>query len=482
MKIDALIFLLVACLTTTIGCSPFKPASRAPAGKDLPEKFSLYTGESKADTRWWQSFGSVELNHLIATGLTDNLSLQESWARLNQSRALAAQAGADRFPDLTGTAGAGTSRIKSGSGSSVGFSTYSLGLISSYELDLWGRLSANRQTAALNVSATREDLNTATISIAAEITVRWLGIISSRMQKELLEKQLRTNETILELVQLRFHNAMVSALDVYQQKQLVENVKAEMPLVEEKEKLLLHDLAVLLGKPPGANLNITAARFPELLPLPSLGLPADLLSARPDIRAAGKRLEAADWQITSARANRLPSISLSAQAGYGQSELDLLFDNWLLNLSASLTAPLLDGGFRKAEVDRTRAVADEKLAVYRDAVLEAIKEVEDALVSEEKKREHIEGLRQVIDTAEVALEEAGARYRNGVSDYLPVLTQLLSVQTLEKNLILRQENRLATRVSLHRAMGGSWPTELSPPDTQRVSDRGLPTAVKNPGP
>lgn len=466
MKINTLIFLVFYCLITTVGCSPFKPASRALIQKDLPEKFSLYTGENKSDTQWWQSFGSAELNRLIETGLAGNLPLKETWARLDQARARAAKVGADRFPDLTGTVGAGTNRSKGGSGASVGTRTYSLGLASSYELDLWGRLQAARQAAALDVAATREDFNTAAISIAAEIAVRWLGIISSRMQKELLEKQLRTNETILELVQLRFRNAMVSALDIYQQKQLVENVKAEMPLVEEKEKLLLHDLAVLLGKPPGTSLNTTAARFPELLPLPPFGLPADLLSARPDIRAAGKRLEAADWQIASARANRLPSISLSAQAIYGQSELDILFDNWLLNLSASLTAPLFDGGSRKAEVARTRAVADEKLAVYRNAVLKAIKEVEDALVSEEKQQEHIEGLRQVIDTAGMALDEAGARYRNGVSDYLPVLTQLLSVQTLEKNLILRQENRLVTRVSLHRAMGGAWPAELSPPDTQ----------------
>ncbi len=472
MKINTLILMVFFCLMTTIGCSPFKPASRAPVKTDLPEKFSLYTGEINTDTQWWQSFGSAELRRLIETGLSDNLPLQEIWARLNQSRALAAKVGANRFPDLTGLVGAGTSRSKSGSGTSISAEAYSLGLASSYELDLWGRLQAERQAATLDVAATREDLNTAALSIAAEVAVRWLRTISSRMQKELLEKQLRTNETILELVQLRFRNAMVSGLDVYQQRQVVENVKAEIPLVEEKEKLLLHELAVLLGKPPGASLNIISTRFPELPSLPPFGLPADLLSARPDIRAAGKRLEAADWQITSARANRLPSISLSARARYGESELDILFDNWLLNLSASLTAPLLDGGYRKAEVDRTRAVADERLAAYRDTVLNAIKEVEDALLSENKQQEHIEGLKQVIDTAGKALEEAGVRYRNGIIDYLPVLTQLLSVQSLKKNLILRQESHLATRIALHRALGGAWPAELIAPDNaSRMSGR-----------
>lgn len=467
MRIHLFIAILLLNLTVLTGCTPFKPIARQSTPEDLPDKFSLYTGESAPDRRWWLSMGSNELNRLIETSLSDNLSLRETWARLAQSRAVAAKAGASRFPDLTGTAGAGTSRRQSGTGASTGAEAFSIGLASSYELDLWGRLQAEREAAALDVVASREDLNTAAISIAGEVAVRWIGIISSRMQKKLLEKQQQANETILELVELRFRNAMVSALDVYQQKQLVENVQAEIPLVEEKEKLLLHELAVLLGKPPGAELNVTADRFPDLPALPVVGLPAGLLSARPDIRAAGRRLEAADWQISAARANRLPSVSLSARARYGESDLDTLFDTWLLNLSASLAAPLLDGGFRKAEVDRTRAVMDQKLALYRDTVLKAVKEVEDALVREDKQQANIEGLQQVNKTARNALREAGARYRNGISDYLPVLTQLLSVQSLENTLILRQENRMVTRIALHRALGGAWPAELSPPDKQR---------------
>ncbi len=465
MRIHLLIVILLLNLTVLAGCSPFKPATRTAPPKDIPDKFSLYTGESTPDRQWWLNFGSAELNRLIKTGLADNLSFRETWARLAQSRAVATRTGASRYPDLTGSASAGTSRSQSGTRSAVGAEVFSLGLASSYELDLWGRLQAERQAAALEVVATREDLNTAAISLAAEIASRWLGVISSRKQKALLEKQLGTNETILELVALRFRNAMVSALDVYQQKQLVESVQAEIPLVEEKERLLLHELAVLLGKPPGADLNVATDRFPALPTLPAVGLPAGLLSARPDIRAAGRRLEAADWQIAVARANRLPTISLSARARYGESgDLDTLFDAWLLNLSASLTAPLLDGGIRKAEVDRTRAVVNQKLAVYRDTVLNAIKEVEDALVSEDKQQAHIAGLQQIIATARKALEEASVRYRNGISDYLPVLSQLLSVQSLENKLILRQETRLATRIALHRALGGAWPTDLLSPD------------------
>jgi NodT family efflux transporter outer membrane factor (OMF) lipoprotein len=255
---------------------------------------------------------------------------------------------------------------------------------------------------------------------------------------------------------------MVSALDVYQQKQIVESVRAEIPLVEAQEQLLRHELAVLLGKPPRTFLSITREDLPIPTELPDTGLPADLLSARPDLRAAGMRLKAADWQVASARANRLPAISLTARARYGESDMDVLFDNWLLSLAGNLTAPIFDGNRRAAEVDRTMAVADENLAAYRQTVLTAIKEVEDALISESKRREHIKGLEKEADTAQKALVEAGNRYRNGLTDYLPVLTQLLTFQGLERDLIQQKTNLLITRVNLYRALGGTWTESLTP--------------------
>ena len=158
--------------------------------------------------------------------------------------------------------------------------------------------------------------------------------------------------------------------------------------------------------------------------------------------------------MAAARANRLPEINLTAQAVYGKGALDVLFDTWLLSLAGNLVAPIFDGKRRAAEVDRTLAISDENLLAYREAVLTAIKEVEDAMVSESKQREHIDSLKLVVATARKALEEAGIRYRNGLTDYLPVLTQLLTVQRLERDLIQKRANLLIARVSLYRALGG----------------------------
>jgi outer membrane protein TolC len=184
------------------------------------------------------------------------------------------------------------------------------------------------------------------------------------------------------------------------------------------------------------------------------------LSARPDIRAAMLRLEAADWSVSGARADRLPTIRLTGSAAYQAGELDSLFDNWLFNLAAGLTAPLFDGRQRSAEVERRRAVVDEALAAYCRTILNAVREVENALVDEQKLREHLLGLNAQLSAARSALDEARQRYRSGLNDYLPVLTQLVSVQNLERTIINRTADLLVARVDLFRALGGGWPQEL----------------------
>lgn len=453
-------FLLITMVVVFVSCS-FKPNIRKNPAGELPQSFSMATEGADRPDRWWETFQDPELNHLVEQAFSENLTLKETWARLKQVQAVAIQAGASLYPDLSLATGAARTRQRIDAGSSSGSSTqtikdYSLGLISGYELDLWGRIRSEEQAALLEASASQEDVNTAAMTLAAEVTENYINILSQRMQKRLLQEQLETNLTYLELVELRFRKSMASALDVYQQQQIVEQIKTKIPPVEAKEMLLMHEMALLLGKPPLAPIWISKEALPEATELPTTGLPLNLLTTRPDVRAAGLRLQGADWDVATARANRLPAIRLTANASYGAGELDLLFDNWMLGLAANLTAPLFDGKHRAAEVDRTKAVVDEKLSALRRTVLTAIKEVEDALVSEKKQLQHIEALERQISAARKALNEARERYRKGMNDYLPVLTQLLTVQGLERDTIQRKAELLNYRVSLYRALGGSW--------------------------
>jgi multidrug efflux system outer membrane protein len=445
-------------------CAPFAPAPRSGLEEaPLPDSFSIQESIYDPRQRWWETMGDEELNSFVDEALAGNQTLLSYWARFERAQALARKAGADLKPSLTGDAGASYTKIHTGDAGSTENENYALGLIASYEVDLWGRIRAIHESALLEAEASREDLNGAAMTVAAEVSDRWIAILSQRLQRQLLEQQLVTNTTYLDLVELRFRKSLASALDVFQQRQLVERVRAQLPLIEMQERMLENQLAVLLGRMPNQAPRISRQALPVIAAVPAAGLPVQLLQDRPDIAAALRRIEASDQDLAAARADRLPALRLTGSAAYDNDELEELFDNWIVNLAASLTGPIFDGSRRKAQVDINRAEVQQQLAEYRQVVLSAVREVEDALISETKIREHIAALENQLQAGQYALSEARTRYVNGLNDYLPVLTQLLSVQNLENDLIQRHEDLLVARINLYRAIGGSWVDDLAPP-------------------
>lgn len=456
----------LACLTQLVACSPFSAPDHSAGLMSLPAAYSLHDGISKPPQRWWLSFDEPQLTAFVEEALTSNQNLHASWARVERARGLARKAGSEDFPVLSADTGASytKTRINDGAtGSTKEVQSYDVGVLASYEVDLWGRVRAATASAEFAAAASLEDLNAAAMTIAAEVANRWIGILAAEREQHLLQLQLQTNRTYLELVELRFQKSLASALDVMQQRQLVERVRARIPLAQMQARLLRNELAVLLGRMPGELPEIVTEKLPGLTDIPAAGVPARLLENRPDIRAALSRLEAAEQNLIVARADRLPALRLTGRAAYDSDTVERLFDNWLLNLAAGLTAPLLDGGRRKAEVEATGAAVREQLALYRQTVLNAVREVEEALVREVKIREYIDRTEDQLRAAKSALAEAGARYQNGLNDYLPVLTQLLSVQNLEIDLITRKEDLFLTRINLYRSLGGSWTAELQGP-------------------
>ncbi|MCF7847714.1 MAG: efflux transporter outer membrane subunit [Kiritimatiellales bacterium] len=457
-------------------CAIYAPSERTALSKNLPAQFSLYpeevplrqdSGLADLENRWWESFQSLELNGLIDEALTNSPTLRQSWARLAQAEAIAVKTGAPRYPELGYAAGASATRRSSVDHGHTTINDYSLGLAANYEVDLWGRIKSETEAAALDREASREDVNTAAITLASQVALRWSGIVSQRLQTDVIRRQLESNKTSLELVELRFRKSQSNALDVYQQRQSVAATEALIPLADLREGLLANELAALLGRTDFQSLEIADSNLPMVgEKIPATGIPADVLANRPDVRRAGLRLQSTDWSVGAARADRLPAIRLSASAEYTDSSLSDLFDNWYANLAASLTGPIFDAHRRKAEVERVRAVADERLAAYRETVVNAIKEVEDALVSEQKQRKYIVALDRNLAMSRNAYDEALNRYRNGLSEYLPVLVQLVSLQNLERTRVEAQYTLLQYRINLFRALGGSWTDELQTPSSE----------------
>jgi len=450
------------------GCAPFAPGNRDAAPQTLPAHYSLYSPQGEACGQWWQRFNSPQLDTLVDKALADGFTLRQYWAKLEQAQAVARKSGAALMPSLNATGDAGHTRSWSktptaGADTLSLSDSFGLGLAASYELDLWGRLRATAHSGILDAQGSREDLNTAAITVAGEVSEAWLDLLSTRQQIRLVHSQIATNEQILNVQNLLFSASQASALDVLQQREALAATRSLLPTLHVQVRTLLNKLAVLTGQAPGTLHLDGDGGLPMLPAFPETGLPADLLAARPDIRSAGLSLSSADWLVAAARADRLPNLTLSASGQYTGSTLASLFDAWSLNLASSLVFPLLDGGTRAAEVDRTRALADERLAAYEETVFTAIQEVEDALSTEAGQQEYLQALNTQLAAARQALGEARRRYLNGVDDYLSMLNALTGVQQLERTLVQEQADLLKNRIALYRALGGDWTDRLTPP-------------------
>lgn len=447
-----------------------------------PERFSA-SGKGPMPARWWTGFEDADLNALIEQALAGNLNLQSTWDRLEQARAAARKSGADLYPSATVAGGASRARsvalTRAGGGvkhRDVAYaSSFSLGLVASYEVDLWGRVRSTRDAAELDLRASREDLSAAAITLAAEVAGTWYRLVDQRGQIRLLDDQIRTNRDYLELVTLRFRRGQVPATDVLQQRQLLESTKAEKVQAQSGRMVLEHQLAVLLGRSPGTVAPGPGGRLPELPPLPATGLPAELIRRRPDLRSAYLRVQAADRRVAAAIADRFPRISLSVRAETSAAEVRDLFDNWLAGIAANLTAPLFDGGLREAEVDRTRAAASERLHVYGQTVLEALRDVEDALVREARQHEFLASVDQQLDLSRKVIDQTRDRYAKGAMDYLRVLAALQSHQRLQRARLQGRQELTQFRINLYRALGGSW-------DMQRARVIGKPPGPRGGAP
>lgn len=437
-------------------CSVFEPEERNLKPDQLTETYSLYQEDSyKTPDKWWEGFNSPELNRLIETGLKNNLDIHQARARMKQAKAALEKVGGSAVPSLTGTLKSTRSRMPDVADTD----TYSFDLSASYELDMWGRVDALIEAENLDFQASKADLETSAMSVAAGIAETWLDILTTRQEITIIRSQLKSNSALLELLNLRFENAMADVLDVLQQQEVLASSKSQIPLLEAREKVLINNLALLLGQPSDKGIPLQQNQLPDMPEFPALGIPADLLENRPDIRSAGLNLKSSDWDIAAARANRLPAMTLTGSYVYSSNEFSTLFDNWVFSLGASLVASLYDGGTKSAEVLRLEAGVEEELASYKQTVFAAIIEVENSIINEKKQAEYLNLLEQQLFIARQSLTEAERQYTKGLQSFIPVITEIPKVQNLEKQVVTEKADHLKYRIALYRSLGGSWTRE-----------------------
>lgn len=449
--------LIVLCLLN--GCSIDVKEFEAPI--PIPENFSL-PGNQALRERWWLDFKDAALNRLIDTALKQNLDLTAAFERLEQAEAIARKTGSELIPAINATADI-VRTVEETNSLSSSFDNFALGLVASYELDLWGRIRAGTYAAEQDVKAAEQDIHTAAIALSAEIARTWYQLIEQQKQLNLLNEQIVINEQYADLVEVRFRGGQATAADVFQQRQLLEGVVGDRYTVIANIEVLKNQLAVLTGQAPGTLAIAISDRFPEIGELPATGLTTDLIQRRPDVRKAYYRLQAADLRIAAAIADRFPKIGIAAGINTSAPDLQAFFNNWMATLAGNLILPVIDGGRRVAEVERAKAAAAEALNLYGASVLQSIKEVENALSQETRQQQRLNSLRQQLRYLNEANENIRIRSAYGTFDFLRVLSTLNSLQAMQRSMIRAERELIDFRIQLYRSLAGAIPPS-SPSD------------------
>ncbi len=449
MLIPAIIFILSGCSLH----SSMLPESRI----DIPPSYSnADTTPSPSTGRWWEQFNDNELNRLVEQALAHNLDIAQSYERLQQSLALVRATNASGGPVLNIEGSAGRAQQPGTFGTITG-DTYSLSAAASYEIDLFGKLKSRTEAARYDALASGQDLRSLYISISARLADLYYLAVEQNAQLELSEQTILSFEDTLARVNRRYRAGLVPAIDIYQSRQNLAAARAQKPLFESGLATTLNSIAVLTGKFPTGKLNISTSELTEA-PVFSTGIPSEVLAARPDVQAAFLRLEAKDKRVAAAIADRFPSFNLVGTYGGASENVRSVLDspNIFWNILLQASQPVFDAGRRKAEEDRAKSAFREQLASYHKTVLNAFKDVEDALVKDKSSEQRIRMLGETVSASENSLRLAIDRYMQGLTDYMPVLSDQVRHYTANSSLLAARRQLISDRIQLARALGGEW--------------------------
>ncbi|NDV16723.1 efflux transporter outer membrane subunit [Muricauda sp. TY007] len=433
-------------------CSP-KYSNLSPPIDDFQEFTS--SGDSLITDKWWEVFNDDKLNILIDSAMRSNLNLAATWQQFLSTRATVRSQASNKWPAIE--ASAQTARTLP-EPDFVGGENTQLGFLSSYELDLWGRIGTAVNAEKFRSEASYFDYQTLSLSLSAEIATTWYQLQAAKRQLQITEDQIKTNEAIIKLIRSRFVGGQLRAVDILRQAQLLESTKEQKIIFETNIQLLKNQLAVLLGKQPQEGIVLDGATMPTVPELPKTGLPLELVRRRPDLKQSFATLLAADRDMASAVQSKYPRITLSGRGQLRSNNFDNLFDNWAYSLAGNILAPLFYGGQLKAEVDRATAVKKQRLYEYGQATLVAFREVEDALTQDMKQAERLDNIARQLELAEKSNKQLRVEFLNGFSPYLDVLLGLDQEQQLRRDYVAAQLQHVQIRIALYRALAGGFDT------------------------
>jgi len=434
------------------GKYPDEPSANASAAAAAPVR-----------AEWWRLYDDPTLNDLLASALTDNLDVVFAVARIEEADADLREVNASLFPEID-LGGAGARSRASGSIASPSpvrlSNDFRVALSTSFEIDFWGRLRRQVESARAQVLATYYAKDVVALSLAGLTTQTYFSLRSLDAQIAATRETLKTRQDYLDIVRRRADSGLASDLDLNQALGARSDAAAQLKDLTRQRSLAEHLLGTLTGK---LDLKLPEGDLAQLPvpPIPPTGLPSTLLERRPDIREAEESLVAANAQIGVAKAALLPRISLTGALGGESDELGSLLSTGgrIWSIGFALAQPIFTAGRLSAEVDATTARQKQAVATYQKSIQTAFREVADALTNVEQTGASVADLQASVDASRNALRLATLRYESGYANYLDVLDALRSLNVSQLALIRNQQALLSATVDLMKALGGGWEDE-----------------------
>ena len=464
----ALLLGLLGLASCTVG-----PSYQRPSTADLtpsqwrnstPTAHAATTQASSLRSAWWEIFGDRELDALEAKAVASNQDLAAAVARIEQSRSTARQTASSFYPQAQGSASFTRARTNLAGAGMTGLpaqgttgNTYSVPFDLSYEVDLWGKIRRNFESATAQVRVSQAEAKSVQLALTGDVATNYFQIRTLDSQAALLRRTVQLRQETVDTLQQRFKACTIPEIDLSRAQTDLATAQADLVAVQRERAQTQNALAVLCGS-AASDFAVTEKPLSTTAPEIPAGLPSELLQRRPDVAGAEQTLVARNAEIGVAVAEYFPSVSLTASGGTMSVDAKSLFSaqSGVWSFGPSLNVPLFTGGRTAAEVARSKAIYSESVAHYKQIILGAFRDVEDALAAAYYWGQQQTAYQNAETAARRATELAQLRYQRGVVGNLEVIdaerTQL-QVELLARR---AEGQRVAATVQLIRALGGNW--------------------------
>lgn len=451
LRAAAVVSMVAVLSACSVGSDYQRPDVKSPAA--FSQGDGMDAGQIAKD--WWKGFGSAELNGLMDQAVANNTDISAALARIEQARAQLKIAGADLLPSVDASGSAGRSRTNPVSGKTTTATSLGAGLNVNYEVDLFGRNRAARDSAKAGLQASYFDKDATELLVMGEVARTYFTLVNGYERLKISDDTLRNAREVLRIVEARKDAGAASSVDVAQQRAALASTEAQRATIVRGIATAENALAVLVGEP--AQTVKVRERSLAMLNIPAIspGQPSRLLERRPDIRAAEQNLVAANANITAARAALFPSLNLGAgaslaAAGFGDPV------STVISALASLSAPIFEGGRLEGGVEQATGRQKELLASYRKTILVSFQEVEDALAATTATQSREKSLATAAREASRAYQLSRELYDAGATDFQTLLDVQRDELSAKDSYSQSRSERLTSAVDLYLALGGGW--------------------------